>query len=455
MPSILKTLLRISWLNLKRDYAALALSFVLPIVLFTIFSLIFGRMSFGGGGDAPKIKLLALDLDKSSVSRRLLESLGKQTALRVEYYERISEATSDETTDPREKAVELVRKGKYSAALIVPPGWSGKIKLLPPGAPSVELIYDAANPMAQYTVSGLLQASAMSAIPDVLSDAAYKWLDSSGIKTTTGQRKALNNLLAEFALGKSSGDSEGDSAADDKKTADKATPGLLPVKATAARSVSNDNHPSSASSINSYYAAGIGVMFLLFSMVNAGGSLLQEEEAGTLERLLNANVSMRALLAGKWLFYAIEGVIQLTLMFVWGALVFGVDLWSVKHLCGFFAMTLPTAAAAAAFGIVLATAARSWAQLNGLSTMLILIMSAVGGSMVPRFLMPAFMDTLSLFTFNGWALDGYLKVFWYEDPNAGLWGFLASLLPQVGVISGMTVVFLLIARLLARRWETV
>ena len=39
--------------------------------------------------------------------------------------------------------------------------------------------------------------------------------------------------------------------------------------------------------IVSFYAAGIGVMFLLFSASGAGGSLLDEEESGTLGRLVD------------------------------------------------------------------------------------------------------------------------------------------------------------------------
>ena len=77
-------------------------------------------------------------------------------------------------------------------------------------------------------------------------------------------------------------------------------------------------------------------------------------------------------------------------------------------------MTIVTAAAAAALGLVLATVARTRAQLSGFSTILILTMSALGGSMFPRFLMSETMQKFGLLTFNGWALDGYLKVFWYQ-----------------------------------------
>jgi ABC-2 type transport system permease protein len=133
-------------------------------------------------------------------------------------------------------------------------------------------------------------------------------------------------------------------------------------------------------------------------------------------------------------------------MFVWGAIAFKLDL--LGHLPGFVVMAAGTAAAAAAFGLVLATACRSRAQLSGIATILILIQSALGGSMFPRFLMSEGLQKIGLFTFNAWALDGYTKVFWREAPLVELW-------PQLAVLAAITVAFLTMARLLARRWEAV
>jgi ABC-2 type transport system permease protein len=110
-------------------------------------------------------------------------------------------------------------------------------------------------------------------------------------------------------------------------------------------------------------------------------------------------------------------------------------------------MTAMTASAAAALGLVLATLARTRSQLSGFSTILILTMSALGGSMFPRFLMSETMQKVGLMTFNAWALDGYLKVFWRDAPLRELW-------PQALVLLGLTAAFLATARLLARRWES-
>ena len=109
-------------------------------------------------------------------------------------------------------------------------------------------------------------------------------------------------------------------------------------------------------------------------------------------------------------------------------------------------MTVVTAAAAAAFGLVLATLSRTRQQLAGLANLIVLSLNAIGGSMFPRFLMSDTLQRISLIGFNAWALDGYLKVFWRQEP-------LSALAPQVGAILGFTALFLLLARRLARRWE--
>jgi ABC-2 type transport system permease protein len=161
--------------------------------------------------------------------------------------------------------------------------------------------------------------------------------------------------------------------------------------------------------------------------------------------VLSTRVGMSGLLTGKWLFISLLGMLQLTVMFLWGRLAFGLDLF--HHLPGFVVMTAFTAAAAAGFGLMLATLARTRAQLSGMSTIVILTMSSLGGSMFPRFLMSETMQKLGLLTFNAWALDGYLKVFWRD---AAIW----QLWPQVLVLAVLTAVFLGLARTFARRWET-
>jgi len=429
----------IEWTELKRDRVALFLTFVLPLVFFSIFGMIFGNMG-GQGAQAVDLDVLIVDLDNSTVSRKLTEALAGQDGLAVSYAGQPTEADPEPQPWTRDSAHLAVRKGRADAAVVLPEGLEEQFGNLGGELPAVEVLYDAANPMAQFTVSGLLHASSFQSSPDVLMQKGLDALELYGGGLTTEQQGAVDFISSQMGTdGASEGASGGGFA------------GLIDVVTTAAHDEDEGDGPA----IIAYYAAGIAVMFLLFSMTGAAGGLLEEEESGTLERLLTSQVTMTTLLASRWIFFGVVGVIQLMVMFVWGWAVFGLDLWAPKRLVGFLAITIVTAAAAAAFGLVLAAICRSRAQLSGISTVVILVMSALGGSMVPRFIMPPFMETVSKFTFNGWALDGYLKVFWYADPEASLIGSLWALAPQLAVLSGLAISFFLLARRLARRWEIV
>jgi ABC-2 type transport system permease protein len=186
-------------------------------------------------------------------------------------------------------------------------------------------------------------------------------------------------------------------------------------------------------------------MFLLFSATGHSGSLLDEEENQTLERLMCSRLNMSQLLVGKWCWQTIVGSLQVCVMFVWAQLLFGVDL--LNHLPGFTLMTLVTAGAASSFALFLAAACRTRAQLNAISIIVILTMSALGGSMVPRYIMSERMQEIGHYTFNAWALDGFTKVFWRDLTPIDLWR-------ETTVLGASAVVLLISARLLARRWET-
>jgi len=456
---MISTLLKINWLNLRRDYVALGLTFVLPIVFLSIFAAIFGGMSSraSGGSGESATKIIVVDEDQTDVSRRFVDAISKQAALRVFT---APEATREIPAPPpftRDRARELVRRGRFPAAAVIPPGFSSTFGSFGTKGKPVEIIHDPANPIVLNMLTGLLQAAAMTAAPDILMETGLKQLETAGGFLTPKQRE-LVEAFKPILRGENTTGASQPGSIDTTRTGDAPGTmfsGLVEVTATDAGKDPDDSNARPRSMV-SYYAAGIGVMFLLFSMANgAGGSLLEEEERGTLERLLVSNIGMKSILLGHWLFFALTGMAQVTLMFIWAALAFNLDLWSPNHLAGFIAMTVVTAGAAAAFGIVLATLCKSRAQLGGVSTIVILIMSALGGSMVPRFVMPSFMETTALFTFNGWALDGYLKVFWYENVGDSVLRSLSGLLPQIAVLSGMAVVFLVISRNLARRWESV
>ena len=285
-------------------------------------------------------------------------------------------------------------------------------------------------------VAGLLQKVAMTSMRDVMVEQGSKYADQIVGGFTPEQRTRMDASLEQLRQHENAGTATAQGANPNGP----ASGGIIAVR-TRAVVGENKNNP-----MVSFYAAAIGVMFLLFTASGAAGSLLEESESGTLERVLSSRVTMTSLLLGKLAFNILLAFSQLVLMFAWGWAVFKLDF--LHHIPGFVVMGVCTAFAVGAFGMLLASICRTRAQLGALSTLVILIMSSVGGSMFPRFLMSAAMQKAGLFTINAWAIDGFTKVFWRDEPVSHLW-------PQVLVLLAIGLVLFAIARKIARRWEYV
>ena len=424
---MISAIIKTSVTSLRRDRAALALSFILPIVFFSIFATIFG----GRRNSTPKITVLVADEDRSTGSERLIKGLEGETSLRVmrrpESKKGVEQAAYTATT-----AEAAVRRGDAPVAIVIPKGF-GDAPISFGGdraSSSIQLLRDSSDMVAGQMITGLLQKVAMTALPDMMAEQGTRMIDRYSGGLTPEQRRRMNEALAYLRNQRSGGtqDSGGDLS----------DGGLIAVKARDVVGESKNNP------MVSFYAAAIGVMFLLFTSSGAAGALLEEAESGTLDRMLSSRVTMTSLLAGKVCYNALLAFVQLVLMFVWGWAIFKLDLWN--HIPGFVVMGVSTALAVAAFGILLASFCKTRAQLGALSTLVVLVMSSIGGSMFPRFLMPEAMQKAGLLTINAWAIDGFTKVFWRDEPVSHLW-------PQVAVLLGAATVLFLVARRVSRRWE--
>lgn len=160
--------------------------------------------------------------------------------------------------------------------------------------------------------------------------------------------------------------------------------------------------------------AGTSIMMLLFSVVGMGASLLDEKEQGTLKRLLLSPIIPGHILLGKMIAVIIISMMQLVVMFIFAWLAFKLDI--TAHLLPLFITITATSYACASFGVVLASMARSRAQIQGLSTLIVLVMSCIGGSMIPTFTMPAIMQKFSVFSVNYWAVQSFYDIFWRMLP---------------------------------------
>ncbi len=404
------TVIQTSWRRLRNNRSELLLTFIVPMVFFSIFALIFG--SRDSSSSTPKIKVVISNEWPSEISNRTVALLQEQKSLRLSEGQSPTSGGSERVLSvTRDSAEDLVRRGMVSAAVIF---------VKPNGDPlkregmQVEVLADSFDQVASQVLTAVVQKAVMTANAEIAKNARApeRPLGGSGqveLASFSGSASPAMNVPQQPTI----------TAVD-----------IIGGKKT--------------NPVIAMYAAGIAVMFLLFSATTASGSLLEERENSTLDRLLCSRLTMDQLLLGKWAFLTIIGFTQMTLMFLWGAVVFGIDLQ--HHIEGFVAMTIVTSGAASSFALMLAALCKSRMQLGWVSTIVILTMSALGGSMVPRYLMSETIQTAGLWTFNAWALDGYNKVFWRELP-------LRDIGMELAVLAASGLVFIVAARVFAIRWE--
>lgn len=382
--------------------------FVVPIAFFSIFALIFGGGL--GPGTTPKIKMVVVDEVDSDSSRAVVGALKENVGLRFMRRE-------DPASLTRAEASEMVRRGSLAVAVVL----SQPDDLL-----EADLLSDSSDQVAGQVVTSLVAKSLM-------------------IAESRQRAKQLVSMARPATRNRTQASDTGSSSASAISAAPDSGQSEMPTELADRVKVIDVIGQGKSNPVVSVYAAGIAVMFLLFGATGGGGVFLEERENQTLDRLLSTQLSMDQLLLGKWFYMTALGVLQVGVMFAWAQVVFGVDL--LGHFDGFVVMTVVTASAASAFGLFLATLCKTRGQLNGLSVILVLSMSALGGSMVPRYVMSDQLRQYGLWTFNAWALDGYDKVFWRELP-------VSALAPQMSVLLISGFLFLVAARVLALRWET-
>ena len=94
--------------------------------------------------------------------------------------------------------------------------------------------------------------------------------------------------------------------------------------------------------------------------------------------------------------------------------------------------------------LLVAALCGSQPQMHALSTFLVLLLSAVGGSMVPRFMMPEWLQNLGQFTPNHWAIEAFYGVL-ARGQDA------SDLLLVWGILFGGAVLSLFLAAILSHK----
>jgi len=157
------------------------------------------------------------------------------------------------------------------------------------------------------------------------------------------------------------------------------------------------------------------VFSMFFIVIPISNTFISEREQGTLMRLKSMNVSRGYLILGKMIPYLIINAIQVIIMIAIGMYVVplcgGTALTLGKSLRGLMLIAAAVSFSAISMALFIASAARTTEQATTIGGVLNIIFGALGGLMIPKFVMPGFMQEIADISPMSWGLEGFLDIF--------------------------------------------
>ena len=296
--------------QLRRDRMTLGLMLGIPAIQLALFG-------YAIQTEVRHLPTVVLDESGTSESRRLIEVF--QNSGNFDIVERVGN---------REAIADRIKRGRASAALVIPPDYLRQLKR-GRGA-EAQVIVDAADPLASSAaLSGAARAGAARA----------------------------GELAREAG----------------------ARPAALEVR------VRPWYNPGLRSAV--YIVPGIiGVLLSLTLVLITSMAIVRERERGTLEQLIVTPIDKTSLMLGKMLPFLLIGYVQVTVILVLGRLLFRVPFLGSLPLL--YLLSLPFILASLALGLLMSTMVRSQVQAMQLSFLFLMPNILISGFMFPRQAMP-------------------------------------------------------------------
>ncbi len=403
----------VAWKEIQlivRDRGSLAVLFLLPLLIGGLF----GNINLQLSNDEEIDILLNVGLvndDEGNFGSEISKALAGIEQLDMKSFDTIATAEGQ------------VAEGELAAAILIPADFSQKIDAYIPT--TIEVIVDPAQPAGASIVTRMIN--------QLIAEVTIWGEVQHGIRTILEE----SGLLAE-------------ASPQERRAIEAQNLGVIMTQLNEIRRnpaidvVTEDLEGVEIQDWVSLYFAylfpGFAVMFIFFIVGMTGTSLLTERETGTLRRLMAAPIPRGTVIAGKMLAFMLLACMQVIVLFGVANLLFGMPLGSSP--AALVALTLGVAFVATALGMMVGALARTASQADSIGTILAFVLAGLGGSIaltatpIPR--SGGIMGVLTKLTPHGHAVEGYYSVM---AENAAF----AQVLPEVGILFGMGIVFFAIA----------
>ncbi len=407
-------------LILLRDKAGLAILFVMPLLLITIMSLI---------QDAPfkdykenKIPIVYVDNDKDS-----LGSIIKKGLINSGIFSVITEINEETASD--ESIKQAVAKGDFRLGIIIPEGATNTMNK------NVE--NRVGKMLAGFGMgkkdSTVFQPDSIQLI--ILFDPAAKIAFRSSVSSALDKfitRTEMETMLRIFSqkLGEASGI---------KQEASIESRPLITLKEIQA----NDSKVAELLTNSVQHNVPAWAIFAMFYIViPLASSMIKEREEGSALRLLLIPGSYMTSLYGKIFIYTAVCLIQFFLMMLVGIYflpLLGLPAFEIgTNFIALMLMVIACALAATGYGFMVGSIFNSHHQAMVFGSVSVVILAAIGGVLVPVYVMPGIMQSISIISPLNWSLNGLNNVF-LRQTN------LSEILPDILRLTGFFVLMILLS----------
>lgn len=335
-----------------RDRSALLIGVVVPLGLAFIFNSIFSGIS----GSSDVISLGVVNADHGMASQQftghVLPAVGRSGLITIHAEPSLARARA------------LAANGTLAAVIVIPAGFSARVQANQPA--SMQVIGNVDAPISTQIARSIAESYA--------ADLNRVRLSVATAAGTAPLSPARTEALAAQAAGTSA-----------------------PVTVTDVSAQTRELNQKS------FFAAGMAVFFLFFTVQFGVTSLLEERNDGTLARLLAAPISRASILGAKLLTSFLLGVISMAVLVAATTLLFGAT-WG--NPVGVTVLIVAAIMAATGIMALIATLARNAEQAANWQSVVAVILGLIGGTFFPVSQAPGVLSSITFVAPQAWFLRG-------------------------------------------------